>query len=213
MVKHTGKTSTYLTPKKGKKKDTEPPKTSLNPEAVINKTTTEGEGGEGGEGEGHLLGASGSDDAERRQIIREEKKNVDFRDKLILAPLTTIGNLPYRRICKRFGADITVGEMALSINLLQGSNQEWALAKRHVSEDVFGVQLAGSHADNMGACAELISDHLDVDFIDINCGLFPLFLSFLPSTLLLIAFSDHRHQVIKSSSHQVIKSSCFCLSI
>jgi tRNA-dihydrouridine synthase 3 len=92
-----------------------------------------------------------------------------FRDKVVLAPLTVGGNLPFRRLCTELGADVTVGEMAVVRKLLRGHTAEFALLKGHPDERLFGVQIADKSPDCLAEGARL-AESRGARFVDINCG-------------------------------------------
>ena len=124
-----------------------------------------------------------------------EKRRLYFGPETpVLAPLTTQGNLPFRRLCTTLGAQVTWSEMAMSLPLLQGQKSEWALLKAHRSElesptfgptqaslvptnydnnrdFKFGVQIAAQrpwHAIKATEIATSICPHLRA--VDLNCG-------------------------------------------
>jgi tRNA-dihydrouridine synthase 3 len=101
----------------------------------------------------------------------EERRKRLFSDKLVLAPLTTVGNLPFRRVCVDYGVDVTVGEMAVASNLTQTQASEWSLLRRHESEKIFGIQVAcakGFEATRLAAMLE--ASDFSYDYVDVNCG-------------------------------------------
>ncbi|NXL93246.1 DUS3L synthase, partial [Alectura lathami] len=121
------------------------------------------------EGGGPIQAAGPVTDEDMAELRSCEKKKLETQGKLYSAPLTTVvWHLPFQRRCKSSGADVTCGEMSVCTNLLRGQSSEWALLKRHHTEDVFGVQ--GAFPDTMAKCAELLNQTIAVDFVDIPVG-------------------------------------------
>ncbi len=92
-----------------------------------------------------------------------------FAGKLWLAPLTRGGHAAFRRLCVEFGAEVTVGEMAVVRKLLRDDTREFALLKSHPSEPFFGVQLADDRPERLGEGAR-IAEQRGARFVDLNCG-------------------------------------------
>ncbi|KAK4465631.1 hypothetical protein QBC42DRAFT_294133 [Cladorrhinum samala] len=120
-----------------------------------------------------------------------EKRRIYFgRETPVLAPLTTQGNLPFRRLCVELGAQVTYSEMALGLPLLQGQKADWALMKAHESEITppcfdgppiegydnskdlkFSVQIAANVPWVAVKTTETLTRFLPhLRLIDINCG-------------------------------------------
>ncbi len=84
-----------------------------------------------------------------------------------MAPMATGGNLPYRRLCREYGAVRTCSEMVLAHKLVKGG--ERPLLRHHDLETDFGVQLAGKRPEVM-ADAAVIAVEAGAAFIDLNFG-------------------------------------------
>jgi nifR3 family TIM-barrel protein len=89
---------------------------------------------------------------------------------LYLAPMAGVSESPFRRICRRFGADVVVTEF-LSAEAIRREN-EATLAKLRFGTDErpIGVQIFGADVAAMGDAARLVSDVFQPEFIDINFG-------------------------------------------
>jgi len=61
--------------------------------------------------------------------------------------------------------------MGLANSFLSASKEEWSLVRRHTSESMFGVQLAGNKPSLLVPTSEVIArECIGVDFVDLNCG-------------------------------------------
>src|SRR6266581_8720575 len=89
---------------------------------------------------------------------------------LYLAPMAGVSESPFRRLCRRFGADVVVTEF-LSAEGIRRENQA-TLSKLKFSEDErpIGVQIFGSDPTGMGEAAALVTEVFEPEFIDINFG-------------------------------------------
>ena len=92
-----------------------------------------------------------------------------LQGKMILAPLTRGGNLPFRRLCVDYGMEVSFGEMVYARSLLKGNRKEQTLLRRAPNEQFFGVQIATNDIEEGLAAAKIVAES-GANFIDLNCG-------------------------------------------
>ena len=94
---------------------------------------------------------------------------VRLEDPVILAPMSGVTDLPFRRLVKRHGAALVVSEMIASQAMIRASRQSLKMAENCPEEQPMAVQLAGCEPEVMAEAAKLNEDR-GAALIDINFG-------------------------------------------
>src|SRR5689334_25172863 len=94
---------------------------------------------------------------------------VEVAAPVILAPMTAVTDLPFRRVVKRYGAGLTVSEMIASQAMVRETRQSLQKAMWDPSEEPVSMQLAGCEPQVMAEAARL-NEQRGAAIIDINMG-------------------------------------------
>ena len=89
---------------------------------------------------------------------------------LFLAPMAGVSEAPFRRLCRRFGADVVVSEFLSSEGLRRGNERTLRMAGFDPAERPIGIQIFGADPAAMGEAAALVSEVFAPEFVDINFG-------------------------------------------
>ena len=97
---------------------------------------------------------------------------IDFskKDLLFLAPLAGFTDLPFRRVVKKFGADVTISEMISSNALVYASKKTYKMIQKADNETPYIVQIAGNDPKIIKEAVLILNDMEGIDGIDLNCG-------------------------------------------
>jgi tRNA-dihydrouridine synthase B len=90
-------------------------------------------------------------------------------DPVLLAPMSGVTDLPFRRLVKRHGAGLVVSEMIASEAMIRETRQSLTMAANCPEEQPMAVQLAGCEPRVLAEAAKLNADR-GAALIDINFG-------------------------------------------
>ncbi len=95
--------------------------------------------------------------------------HVDVDQGVLLAPMEDVTNLPFRQMCKKYGADIVYTEFVSSDGLVRDARRSMEKLQLAENERPVSIQIFGGDEDVMVEAARRASD-AGPDFVDINFG-------------------------------------------
>ncbi|MBS1107821.1 MAG: tRNA dihydrouridine synthase DusB [Deltaproteobacteria bacterium] len=89
---------------------------------------------------------------------------------VVLAPMAGVTNIPFRALCRRFGAGLYVSEMITARGLIEGNAKTLHLAGFAPDEKPRSLQLYGVEPVSLGEAVAWLVGEGRVDHIDMNFG-------------------------------------------
>src|SRR5436305_6506300 len=89
---------------------------------------------------------------------------------LYLAPMAGVSESPFRRLCRRHGADVVVTEFLSAEGIRRENEATLDKLRFGADERPIGVQIFGADPQAMGEAAALVTDVFQPECSDINFG-------------------------------------------
>ena len=89
---------------------------------------------------------------------------------LYLAPQAGVSESPFRRLCRRYGADVVVSEFVSAAGIVMHSPRSRDYLRFDQEERPIGIQIFGADPAMMRDAAAFVAETYAPDFIDINFG-------------------------------------------
>lgn len=99
------------------------------------------------------------------------KETLDFGKYCVLglSPMDDITDMPFRELCKGFGADLLITEFIASEALNREAEKSYRKMKFSSNQRPLGIQIFGANEDELLQCLDVVEAQ-EPDFIDINWG-------------------------------------------
>lgn len=95
-------------------------------------------------------------------------ENVELENNILLAPMAGITDLPFRVMCKNYGAGLVCTEMASSKAIFYNDKKTKDILKIEGEKRPIQAQIFGSDIESLKVAAEYVSSFADI--LDINMG-------------------------------------------
>jgi nifR3 family TIM-barrel protein len=89
---------------------------------------------------------------------------------VFLAPMAGVSEAPFRRICRRMGADVVLTEFLNSEGIRRRIGRVLEGCEFDEIERPIGIQIYGADHQAMAEATRLVTEHYAPDFVDINFG-------------------------------------------
>ncbi|MDP4725242.1 MAG: tRNA dihydrouridine synthase DusB, partial [Alphaproteobacteria bacterium] len=96
-------------------------------------------------------------------------RDIELDMPVILAPMSGVTDMPFRRLVKRMGAGLVISEMIASQAMIRHTRQTMKMIEKSPEELPAVVQIAGCDPEVMAEAAKLNED-MGAHIIDINMG-------------------------------------------
>jgi tRNA-dihydrouridine synthase B len=93
--------------------------------------------------------------------------NIKLSSPVILAPMVEVTDLPFRQLCRKYGAGLSYTEMVYVDSINSGNENTKVLIRKGKGESPLGIQVAGNNIEQFRKALPILKKY---DLVDINCG-------------------------------------------